>query len=145
LNLAPTQSGAARNAGWEGRRHSTFSVSRTAARRPSREVQDTAADGEETDAGDARSDSGSTEEKATRADRASGRLADADFAGYFNYHAVPDNLKRLAGFRYEVSRAWFAALNRRSQKSKMTWARFGLLAEKYLPLPRRVHPYPSQR
>ena len=65
--------------------------------------------------------------------------------GYFNYHAVPDNLKRLAGFRYEVSRAWFAALNRRSQKSKMTWARFGRLAEKYLPLPRRVHPYPSQR
>ncbi len=65
--------------------------------------------------------------------------------GYFNYHAVPDNLKRLAGFRHEVCRAWLDQLRRRSQKDKMTWARFGRLAVKYLPYPRRVHPYPSQR
>jgi group II intron reverse transcriptase/maturase len=65
--------------------------------------------------------------------------------GYFNYHAVPDNLKRLAGFRHEVCRAWLDQLRRRSQKDKMTWARFGRLAIKYLPYPRRVHPYPSQR
>jgi group II intron reverse transcriptase/maturase len=65
--------------------------------------------------------------------------------GYFNYYAVPDNLKRLAGFRDEVCRAWRAALSRRSQKGKMTWARFGRLAKKYLPSVRRVHPYPSQR
>ena len=65
--------------------------------------------------------------------------------GYFNYHAVPDNLRRLAGFRHEVCRAWLEQLRRRSQKDKMTWARFGRLAIKYLPYPRRVHPYPSQR
>ena len=65
--------------------------------------------------------------------------------GYFNYHAVPDNLRRLTGFRYEVCRAWLEQLRRRSQKDKMTWARFGRLAMKYLPYPRRVHPYPSQR
>lgn len=65
--------------------------------------------------------------------------------GYFNYHAVPDNLKRLAGFRYEVCRAWLEQLRRRSQKDKMTWARFGRLVEKYLPYPHRVHPYPSAR
>lgn len=65
--------------------------------------------------------------------------------GYFNYHAVPGNLRRLTGFRYEVCRAWLGQLRRRSQKDKMTWARFGRLAEKYLPYPRRVHPYPSQR
>jgi group II intron reverse transcriptase/maturase len=65
--------------------------------------------------------------------------------GYFNYFAVPDNLKRLAGFRYEVCRAWRAALSRRSQKGGMTWARFGRLAEQYLPVPRRVHPYPPAR
>lgn len=65
--------------------------------------------------------------------------------GYFNYHAVPGNLRRLAGFRYEVCRAWLGQLRRRSQKDKMTWARFGRLAMKYLPYPRRVHPYPSQR
>ena len=65
--------------------------------------------------------------------------------GYFNYHAVPDNLKRLVGFRYEVSREWLKQLRRRSQKDKMTWARFGRFVEQYLPYPYRVHPYPSAR
>lgn len=65
--------------------------------------------------------------------------------GYFNYHAVPDNLKRLTSFRYEVCRAWLAALNRRSQKGKMRSSRFSRLAKQYLPYPRRVHPYPSER
>ena len=65
--------------------------------------------------------------------------------GYFNYHAVPDNLKRLTSFRWEVCRAWFASLNRRSQKKGMTGARFSRLAKQYLPYPRRVHPYPSAR
>jgi group II intron reverse transcriptase/maturase len=65
--------------------------------------------------------------------------------GYFNYHAVPDNLKRLAGFRDEVCRAWRQQLRRRSQKDKMTWARFRRLTKQYLPYPRRVHPYPPER
>ena len=65
--------------------------------------------------------------------------------GYFNYHAVPDNLKRLSSLRYEVCRAWLQQLRRRSQKGKMTWERFGRLVEKYIPIPRRVHPYPPQR
>ena len=65
--------------------------------------------------------------------------------GYFNYHAVPDNLRRLAGFRYEVCRAWLEQLRRRSQKDKMTQTRFGCLAKKYLPYPHRAHPYPSAR
>jgi len=65
--------------------------------------------------------------------------------GYFNYHAVPDNLKRLAGLRLEVCRAWLKQLRRRGQKHKMTWALFGRLAEQYLPHPRQVHPYPSVR
>ena len=65
--------------------------------------------------------------------------------GYFNYHAVPDNLTRLAGFRYEVCRAWLSQLRRRSQNDRMTWARFSRLVKKYIPTPRRVHPYPSQR
>lgn len=65
--------------------------------------------------------------------------------GYFNHHAVPDNLKRLTSFRYEVCRAWLASLNRRSQKGKMKSSRFSRLAKMYLPYPRRVHPYPSER
>jgi hypothetical protein len=58
---------------------------------------------------------------------------------------LPDNLKRLSGFRYEVCRAWRQALGRRSQRGKMTWAQFERVSKKYLPLPHRVHPYPPQR
>jgi group II intron reverse transcriptase/maturase len=65
--------------------------------------------------------------------------------GYFNYHAVPDNLKRLKGFRHGVCRAWFKQLRRRSQKDKMTWARFERFAKQYLPTPLRTHPYPPER
>jgi group II intron reverse transcriptase/maturase len=65
--------------------------------------------------------------------------------GYFNYHAVPDNLKRLEGFRSEVGRAWLQTLRRRSQRHRMTWERFGRLFRKHIPRCRLVHPYPSQR
>ena len=65
--------------------------------------------------------------------------------GYFNYHAVPDNLKRLKGFRHEVCRAWFKQLRRRSQQDKMTWARFDRFAGQFIPCPLRVHPYPPER
>jgi len=74
-----------------------------------------------------------------------GRWLTSVLRGYFNYFAVPDNLRRLSGFRHEVCRAWRWELGRRSQKGKMTWAKFGRLVEKYLPIPRRVHPYPSAR
>lgn len=65
--------------------------------------------------------------------------------GYFNYHAVPDNLKRLTGFRFEVCRAWLQQLRGRRQKDKMTWAQFGRFSKKFLPYPHRVHPYPDAR
>jgi len=65
--------------------------------------------------------------------------------GYFNYHAVPDNLKRLKGFRHAVCRAWFKQLRRRSEQDKMTWARFDRFARQYIPCPLRVHPYPPER
>jgi len=65
--------------------------------------------------------------------------------GHFNYHAVPDNLKRLKGFRHAVCRAWFKQLRRRSQKDKMTWVRFERFAKQYIPCPLRVHPYPPER
>lgn len=40
--------------------------------------------------------------------------------GYFNYHAVPGNLYRLAGLRSEIGRAWRHALMRRSQRHRLT-------------------------
>lgn len=65
--------------------------------------------------------------------------------GYFNYHAVPGNVDRLAAFRKEVSRAWLHALRRRGQRGRMPWTRFARLVERYLPRARVLHPYPHQR
>jgi RNA-directed DNA polymerase len=65
--------------------------------------------------------------------------------GYFNYHAVPTNLLRLDGFRTEVCRAWQHALLRRSQRHRWCWDRFNRLATRFVPYPRKLHPYPEQR
>ncbi len=65
--------------------------------------------------------------------------------GYLNYHAVPDNLRRLGGFRWEVGRAWRHALMRRSQRHQLSWDRFQGLLRKYLPPCRLVHPHPDAR
>ena len=65
--------------------------------------------------------------------------------GYFNYHAVPGNLRRLYAFRRETARHWLFTLRRRSQRSRWTWERFETLMNRYLPEPRIVHPYPMER
>ena len=65
--------------------------------------------------------------------------------GYFNYHAVPGNLVSLRSFRLQVIRRWFRALRRRSQRSRMTWARIEALANRWLSFPKIPHPYPTLR
>src|SRR5450759_931205 len=61
--------------------------------------------------------------------------------GYFAYHAVPTNGPALSG----VITFWHKALRRRSQKDTMTWARMTKLANDWLPKPRILHPWPSER
>ena len=65
--------------------------------------------------------------------------------GYFAYHAVPTNLHTLLGMRAEVTRQWRRALNRRSQRGRVTWARMKVLEERWLPRVRILHPYPLDR
>lgn len=65
--------------------------------------------------------------------------------GYSSYHAVPGNLKRLDGFRAEVTRAWRQSLMRRSQKHWLPWSRCNKLVRKYVPSVKQVHPYPTVR
>jgi len=65
--------------------------------------------------------------------------------GYFAYHAVPTNGRSLALFRKEVERGWLHALRRRSQRSRMTWERFQVLARRWLPPSRIQHPWPELR
>src|SRR4029077_13495925 len=49
--------------------------------------------------------------------------------GYFNYHAVPGNFASLQRFRREVSKRWLRVLQRRSQKSRMSWKHLTGFAE----------------
>ena len=65
--------------------------------------------------------------------------------GYFNYHAVPGNLKRMYGIRSEICRSWRHALLRRSQRRPITWKRFNRIAENYLPRVRNTHLHPEER
>jgi RNA-directed DNA polymerase len=65
--------------------------------------------------------------------------------GYFNYHAIPGNFRALQTFRREVARAWLEALRRRSQRHRLPWERFRSILDRYLPLPRILHPEPGVR
>jgi RNA-directed DNA polymerase len=65
--------------------------------------------------------------------------------GYFNYHAVPTNVRALAVFRYHVVDLWRRTLRRRSQKDRITWARMTQLADDWLPKPITLHSWPSDR
>ena len=65
--------------------------------------------------------------------------------GFFAYHAVPTNGRALGAFRYHVTKLWRRTLRRRSQKDRTTWARITKLADDWLPRPRILHPWPSQR
>jgi len=65
--------------------------------------------------------------------------------GYYNYHAIPGNAAALETFRREVVRAWLHALRRRSQRSRMTWERFGRLVDLWIPQPQILHPHPNVR
>jgi RNA-directed DNA polymerase len=65
--------------------------------------------------------------------------------GYFNYHAVPTNARALHVFRHHITDLWRRTLRRRSQKDRMTWERMTQLANDWLPKPRILHPWPSER
>lgn len=65
--------------------------------------------------------------------------------GYFNYHAVPGNMDSLNSFRAQVIWRWYRALRRRSQRSRMTWARFLALVNRWIPSAKILHPHPNVR
>lgn len=65
--------------------------------------------------------------------------------GYFAYHAVPTNSRALGAFRYYVMHTWLRSLQRRSQRTHMTWEKMRRLAREWLPMPRITHPWPAAR
>jgi RNA-directed DNA polymerase len=74
-----------------------------------------------------------------------GRWLGSVVRGYFNYYAVPGNMRRLSGSLSEVCRSWRHALLRRSQRHRLSWPRFNRLTRKYLPPCRVAHPFPVER
>lgn len=66
-------------------------------------------------------------------------------AGYFAYHAVPTNGPSLNLFRRAVIWLWRRALRRRGQRDRTAWNSINRLAERWLPKPRILHPWPGQR
>ena len=65
--------------------------------------------------------------------------------GHLAYYAVPGNTDAVAAFRTQVSRQWFKALRRRSQRTRLNWTRMDRLATKWLPPARVRHPFPDVR
>jgi group II intron reverse transcriptase/maturase len=75
-----------------------------------------------------------------------GRWLRSVVQGYFNYHAVPDNIRAMNIFRGLVNRFWLRALRRRSQKGKyLNWERMQRLIQTWIPPAKLLHPYPNQR
>ncbi len=74
-----------------------------------------------------------------------GQWLKAVVTGFFAYHAVPTNSRALGAFRYHVTDLWRRTLRRRSQKDRLTWERMAKIADAWLPKPRILHPWPSQR
>jgi RNA-directed DNA polymerase len=61
--------------------------------------------------------------------------------GHYNYFGVNGNLKSLACLLWHARRAWHKWLNRRSQRARLTWARFRDFLRDYpLPSPRVMVP-----
>jgi RNA-directed DNA polymerase len=74
-----------------------------------------------------------------------GRWLQSVVQGHFNYYAVPGNLKSLGLFRDRVLVLWWRTLRRRSQKRRISWTRILTLAQRWLPEPSTLHPFPDAR
>jgi hypothetical protein len=65
--------------------------------------------------------------------------------GYYRYHAVPGNTDRLRVFGQRLLRLWRLTLSRRSQMGMLPWDRLKPIFDRWIPLPRVLHPYPHVR
>jgi RNA-directed DNA polymerase len=74
-----------------------------------------------------------------------GRWLASVVRGYRAYYAVPGNRVAVASFRTQVTKLWHETLERRSQRTRISWARMNRLATRWLPPARVVHPFPEMR
>jgi group II intron reverse transcriptase/maturase len=64
--------------------------------------------------------------------------------GHLAYYAVPGN-SSVRAFRTQVTRHWFKALRRRSQRTRVNWQRMARYERRRLPPARTMHPFPNVR
>jgi hypothetical protein len=74
-----------------------------------------------------------------------GRWLASVLRGHYAHHAVPGNSDRINRFYNEVTRHWLRALRRRSQRHRLPWTRIRRLSARWLPPPKRMHPFPNAR
>ena len=74
-----------------------------------------------------------------------GRWLRSVLRGFYQYHAVPGNLRAMNLFRHRLCRLWRNTFRHRSQRPKASWERLGPLFARWLPHPRVLHPYPADR
>jgi RNA-directed DNA polymerase len=74
-----------------------------------------------------------------------GRWLASVVRGHMAYYAVPGNIRAVEAFRKQVTRYWYKTLRRRSQKTRINWERMNRIANRWLPRPRTMHPYPDTR
>src|ERR1700732_2134932 len=77
--------------------------------------------------------------------RQTGQWLKSVVQGHFNYYAVPGNLDSLGIFRERAIGHWWHTLRRRSQQRPISWKRTLAFANRWLPQPRVLHPYPAIR
>jgi len=65
--------------------------------------------------------------------------------GWMAYYAVPMSGSALSAFRHHMIERWHGALMRRSQRRRLTWRRMKTIADRFLPFPRILHPWPEKR
>ena len=74
-----------------------------------------------------------------------GRWLGSVVRGHLAYYAVPGNTEAVQTFCDEVTRYWFQALRRRSQRTRVNWDRMRLYVKRWFPPTRSVHPFPIVR
>jgi RNA-directed DNA polymerase len=65
--------------------------------------------------------------------------------GHCAYYAVPGNYEAVDAFCGEVTKHWYRALRRRSQRTSLTWERMSRLEARWLPPAKIMHPWPNVR
>ncbi len=64
---------------------------------------------------------------------------------HVNKYRVPLNSRMIGAFRFQIGRIWKWVLERRSERTRISWVRMQRLIARWLPPARVCHPFPLER